>query len=511
MRLVRFVSYIVCALIALSFAGLVYVTFGGYEKTSEIKIEDMREYRLGARYVSLESDKLLLMKLTPSFQNIVFDSDSVEVEEFPDILLFRNTQKLLESAEPGVLVNRPVSIFLNKPAYDSVLANSGGSFVIKYRVVFGGLALKVVVGLLLIYSLILILISKTWRERLARPSTRLMVIVVVGSWLLVPLAYGVWVFSIDPIQRFSYDLEKPQIYPNNQVLRVAGAIYSHNYDGVLLGASISQNAKAVDFENAFGGQAVNFTISGSTVVDQAKVAKAALREKPVKTLLWELHLTSFSQPDGQTNQAFEPYYLMDKDPFNDLQYWMSTQSLRDAKIKLQRMGAASEMRLFDETMKWQKVFDNKIMYEKVCKTQDFSTFSLDSSQVPLNIEKYVLPLVKENPETEFLFFVPPYSSSYYSGGYNAESVVNAVEVARKALAGFANVRFTSFVSDEEVINDVSNYRDDLHFHPRINTRIINVLAGKELYEEPNSSDSLTIMENGAKNFAKNVREYCEAK
>ena len=47
------------------------------------------------------------------------------------------------------------------------------------------------------------------------------------------------------------------------------------------------------------------------------------------------------------------------------------------------------------------------------------------------------------------------------------------------LMKYSNVEFYSFITDEEIVTDLDNYMDVLHFSPDINHRIVEKLGGNE--------------------------------
>ncbi len=83
-----------------------------------------------------------------------------------------------------------------------------------------------------------------------------------------------------------------------------------------------------------------------------------------------------------------------------------------------------------------------------------------------------------HPETEFYVFIPPYSMLWWDNIYregDMEAYLYNMEQAMGALLSFENVKLFYFQNDREIITNLENYMDIIHFSPEINRYICECL------------------------------------
>lgn len=100
--------------------------------------------------------------------------------------------------------------------------------------------------------------------------------------------------------------------------------------------------------------------------------------------------------------------------------------------------------------------------------------------------------VTAHPETTFKFFFPPYSMLWWDSAYRSgerDSYLYKEEQAIATLLEYDNVEIYYYQNEEEIITNLDNYMDIIHFSKDINQVICDkIIAGegrltKENYEE----------------------------
>ena len=79
--------------------------------------------------------------------------------------------------------------------------------------------------------------------------------------------------------------------------------------------------------------------------------------------------------------------------------------------------------------------------------------------------------IDAHPETTFKISVPPYSMLWWDNVYrngDTESYLYNLEKAMEKLLTYDNVELYYFLNDREVVTNLENYMDILHFSPEIN-------------------------------------------
>ena len=109
-----------------------------------------------------------------------------------------------------------------------------------------------------------------------------------------------------------------------------------------------------------------------------------------------------------------------------------------------------------------------------------------------NFESCVLSTIRAHPETEFIFFFPPYSHWYwgYTEKYGvSDELLRAKAYTARALLAFPNVKVYDFHAAVDVITDLDNYFDILHYSPAINRRIVEWIAADKDRCTPDNIDA----------------------
>lgn len=83
--------------------------------------------------------------------------------------------------------------------------------------------------------------------------------------------------------------------------------------------------------------------------------------------------------------------------------------------------------------------------------------------------------VEQHPDTMFYFFYPPYSMLWWDNMYRSgeqEQVMYAAGTSAERLLGYENVRMYYFQNDRDIILDLDQYMDPVHFTAEINQYMV---------------------------------------
>ena len=99
-------------------------------------------------------------------------------------------------------------------------------------------------------------------------------------------------------------------------------------------------------------------------------------------------------------------------------------------------------------------------------------------------------MVKKHPETEFYFFLPPYSELWWDSVYRSgqtEEYLYARQAAMEALIAYDNVQIYDFQTDEDIILNLDYYMDPIHFSADVNQFMVvkakTITAAKKTINE----------------------------
>ncbi len=121
-----------------------------------------------------------------------------------------------------------------------------------------------------------------------------------------------------------------------------------------------------------------------------------------------------------------------------------------------------------------------------------------------SIDENLLPLISRYKNTQFIIFLPPYSTWYYASN-NRKNFINRLIYMRKYIADKLsdkeNAKVFGFDLERSIVNNEKNYKDYGHYHEKVNNILLNKIHdGVGLLNSKNSSDYLIKMIN-------NINEY----
>ena len=112
--------------------------------------------------------------------------------------------------------------------------------------------------------------------------------------------------------------------------------------------------------------------------------------------------------------------------------------------------------------------------------------------------------VEAHPDTQFMFFYPAYSMLWWDGVYRTgerDAYIYCEKEMTKALLQYDNVRIFCFQNEPDVITELNNYMDSIHFSPEINRLMLDQMIAGE-YEM--NLDNYEQVLDGVKEFTDKI-------
>ncbi len=340
---------------------------------------------------------------------------------------------------------------------------------------------------------------------------KLMIFIVIFSAGMIAL-----VLLFDPF--FHY--HKP-IRPLKEVLtqaeyQVIGTLRTYDYDAVIAGSSMAENYNNTDFDTAYSCKTVKAVKPGADTADLVYLMKEAFQEQKIKKVFYTLDISAITSSKHHSFvKEGMPEYLYNYNPFDDIQYLLN----KDVIFKdIPYMIATSFIGDYKEELSyyWAEGKDFTTMhYEPVAEQQPEKQVEDHREDISQNV-LLLTELIRENPDTDFIVIVPPYSSLWWYENYrNGEHELSfyALEQALTALLKEENVEIHYFQHLEEIVGNLDLFMDLLHFHPRINEFIVDSLvSGEYELKMENKEEILNSMRKLAeKSINIYAKEYFENK
>jgi hypothetical protein len=310
---------------------------------------------------------------------------------------------------------------------------------------------------------------------------RLFILVVI---LLVMVAGMVIVF--DPFYHYHKPWFGMKAVLNDKEYQCIGTLKHFDYDALLVGSSVMENNDNSWYDEAYGVKSIKAIRSYGATADLCYLMDEAFENRDIKYVFYNIDPSSLY---GVTDTTFEstgcPMYLYDDNPLNDVQYLFNKDVLFE---KIPYEVANSFMGDYNENLsynwaKWKSFGQDMTLglYYRPREVVPMLDEHHYDEQLKGNIELLERE-VRSHPDTEFIFFYPPYSMLWWDMTYRygeTDAVVYCEKEMSKALLKYDNVRLFCFQADEEITTDLNNYMDSIHFSPEINRLMLDyIIAGK---------------------------------
>lgn len=284
-------------------------------------------------------------------------------------------------------------------------------------------------------------------------------------------------FTIDPFQIYKKATYHKTIFMKGFYLN-AGLIKNYDFDSVSIGSSMTQNFIINDLKKNLNFKyPIKLPISGGSMIEHYTALDSAIKTKKVKNVLFGIDIVSLKNSENRL-----PTYLYDINLLNDYKYLYSIDTLKRSITYpfLHFTLNTNHPRLdYNLMFQWQhnykesdfsrdkviKRFNKKITYLYNTENQD----NLLNERIN-NFNKYILTLVEGNPNINFIFFYPPYSILFYKtmSENSLNYFLKTKKYINKVLRTKANVKLFDFQTELDVITNLNNYRDLIHYHQNIN-------------------------------------------
>ncbi len=272
------------------------------------------------------------------------------------------------------------------------------------------------------------------------------------------------------------------------------------YDAVITGNSLSENMKTSKFDELFQTNSIKLPYSGAGFKELwGSLDKTLSYNEDVKQVLVVVDFDDICKQADYTRYTEYPEYLYDDNVFNDASYlWNKNTFYRGTTYNLLMTITGEESTTFDEYSQRDEQAGVETVMPHVgyiCKPEEITPKEYTEQtekMVTDNIEENILSVIHKYPEIEFHLLLTPSSiarwcvyNNYGEIDYRIKGCKNASEL----LLTMENVHLYSFYNDYEMICNLDNYYDTIHYTDEVAEYLLeNVAVGDhrltfENYEE----------------------------
>lgn len=329
-------------------------------------------------------------------------------------------------------------------------------------------------------------------------------VTITGILFVLGTFAGINIY-VDPLFHYHAPLESLE-YPLYDERYMNYGIAKHfEYDSIIAGTSMSQNFKTSQWDNYFGTTSVKTTFAGASYKEVNDLLEHAFEHKnSIATVMRSLDPTMLIMEKDERVYSDYPDYLYDDNVFNDVNYVLNKDNFfqfTEYVHTFMSLGGVSTD--FDTYKNWSGLypigkdavleqFNRREIIEGIASfTED------DIRKVQENMEANVISLVKENPETDFYLFFPPYSILYWDDLVREGQLERRLEAQRMAIEimlEYDNIKLFSFMDVTDTVCNLDLYKDSLHYNQQVSDGIIDAMTlGSNRLTKENYEDYLKFL------------------
>lgn len=324
--------------------------------------------------------------------------------------------------------------------------------------------------------------------------------------IIVFSAIAALVIYVDPFFHYHPPLEGFPYVVDNQLSQNPGMAKNMDYNSCIIGSSMTVNFDTDDFKEIMGYDTVKLSYSGaypkddynilSIVFDKSTYARS--RNK-VEAVFFAMDIPVMTADTEEIKYPL-PEYLYDDKLLNDVNYVLNKDVFMQYIFRPVIQGKGSDLSEIYFSW-WTPEYYNiqwvMHTYEEPPKVEKELVKDARIPQTGVNLDINILPFVRENPDTQFYFFFPPYSILYWHNVMQDnifEATMSQYQYVADRLLEFDNVHLFYFQNLEE-ITDLNNYADYSHYKPEINRYMVECFESGEceIHTSEQMKDELTKM------------------
>lgn len=310
------------------------------------------------------------------------------------------------------------------------------------------------------------------------------------------LLFGIVVVVFDPFYHYHAPIGSLKAIVTQPEYQGIGTVRNFSYDSLIAGSSVAENYNNGWFDEKFDCKTIKAIKKSATTTDLLYYLEEASENHELNNVFYSLDLSALLS-DATTDFVNDsmPLYLYNENPVDDVKYLWNKDVIFE---HIPYMLAMNILEDYDEGMSY-----NWAQYKVFSATDTLSRYMRKAEVTPMRgaseckeqVEQNTMLLsefVRAHPDTEFYFMLPPYSMLWWDNVYREGTLEQNMYASQKmceVLLSYENVHIYDFQAEEEVVLNLDNYMDNVHFSQDINQWMVEQLTEpeyeltKENYEE----------------------------
>ena len=311
---------------------------------------------------------------------------------------------------------------------------------------------------------------------------------IIRSVIVLLLIIGSVMIIVDPYFHYHKPLSILKYRLGNQRYINDGIIRNFNYNGMIIGTSMTENFKTTQFDKIFNVKSIKVPFSGGSFKEiNENIERSLERNKKLQIILRGLDYRMIQDNSEKMRYDSYPEYLYDDNILNDYKY------ILNKEIILKGLGGVilntlKERKIsFDDYSSWRdrKTGKEIVISNYIREVEKKEITNLSENEITMikeNIERNVLKTAKKYSDVKFIYFITPYSIVYWDSIYQNGKILKQLEAEKimiEMILKVSNIELYSFFNNYELITNLDNYTDAGHYSYKINDKILEWISQKK--------------------------------
>jgi len=305
---------------------------------------------------------------------------------------------------------------------------------------------------------------------------------LAGFMFILFLCAGT-VRAVDPFFHYHAPDPEGEVWFDERY-QAAGLLRSQSYETVLMGTSLAANYRPFWFDVFYDTSTVKVTFPNGGFHEFTQALDYAYARQDVKRVIFGLDPNILARPASDAPDQL-PDYLYDDKPWNDTEYLFSKDVL------LRAVYAAGE-KAQGHTLPLQDAFlwDGTMYFSRELALGSYERPGIADKPLPADAFlkdcdenlTVVTSWLEAHPDTEFVFFLSPYSILYWDKMQRlgeTDAVFSLLRRTAETLLPYKNADLQCFLTDTDTICDLENYADHIHVAGRVTYAMSQAMPGDE--------------------------------
>lgn len=312
--------------------------------------------------------------------------------------------------------------------------------------------------------------------------TFLATIVILFGGCIAAIVY------VDPFFQYHEPLEGFPYVVDNQLTQNPGMARHMTYDSVIVGSSMTVNFDTDDFQTNLGLDTIKLSYNGAMPHDISNILSIVFEDDTVAMQNGGVDAVFLCIDPYQYTAGLEdtkypiPSYLYDKSVTNDVQYLLNKDVLLQYVLRPMINNSPTDLSYVYSSW-WTSDYYNIqwVMHTYTYPEEAEEETSADAylAKTVQNLQTNILPYIIDHPDTTFYCFYAPYSVLYWNDCIvekHLDATLAQYQQIADVLLTYDNVRLFSFITMDDVVTDLNQYADELHYAPWVNAYMTECFA-----------------------------------